>query len=88
MPNTIDSTIYTPELIHQGFAIMRNNLAPFSAFSVSRSPVPLKPKSTHVVKYCTTAATPQEDAASFETGDSTVNGVPVTVHLISTSFHV
>lgn len=88
MSNTVSSTVFTPELVAESFGIMRNWLAPFSLFTISRLTDPVKPKSTHVVKFVTSAATPQVNATDFQVGDSKIDPVSVVVDCVSTSFQV
>lgn len=89
MANTYDAVdLCTPHLVAGSVTPLQNRWAALQAFSLAWQPDNLKPKSVARIKFVTGAATPQTDPSNFESGDSTVDAVSITPHLLSLSFNV
>lgn len=86
--NTLAAAL-TPDYLADGLIInARNRLAPLAAFSRNFGVDPMKPKSTVQVPRATAGATAQTDATNWESGDTTLTGVSVSVSQKSVSFHL
>ena len=86
--NTLAAAL-TPDYLADGLIInARNRLAPLAAFSRDFGVDPMKPKSTVQVARATAGATGQTDATNWESGDTTLAAVAVTVAQKSVSFHL
>lgn len=86
--NTLAAAL-TPDYLADGLIInARNRLAPLAAFSRNFSVDPMKPKSTVQVARATAGATAQTDPTNWESGDTTLAAVAVSVSQKSVSFHL
>lgn len=86
--NTLAAAL-TPDYLADGLIInARNRLAPLAAFSRDFGTDPMKPKATVQVARATVGATAQTDATNWESGDTTLAAVAVTVNQKSVSFHL
>lgn len=86
--NTIDSGLI-PAFLSDALIVVANQvLAPLRAFSRSISLDPLRPGAAIAVKKSTAASAAQTNPTNFESGDSTLATISVTVAQISKSYHV
>lgn len=86
--NTLAAAL-TPDYLADGLIInARNRLAPLAAFSTDFGVDPMKPKSTVQVPRATAGATGQTDATNFESGDTTLAAIAVSVSQKTVSFHL
>lgn len=88
MANTFDSALVTDSLRDVAITVLQSRLAPLSAFSQDFSADPLKPRATVQVPIATAGGTTQTNATNFESGDSTLDNVAVSVSQYSNSFHI
>jgi hypothetical protein len=86
--NTLASALVTDYLADGLIVIAANKLAPLALFSRKFNTAPLSPRDTVQVPKATAGATSQTNASNWETGDSTLTNVAVTVNQISQSFHL
>jgi hypothetical protein len=86
--NTYSPTLVTSFLTPGMVVKLQNRWAPLAAFMRDFSMDPYKPNATHVVRLVTAGATAQTNATNFESGDSTVDVVSVTMARKSVGFHV
>jgi ATP-dependent protease ClpP protease subunit len=86
--NTYSGTLVTSFLMDGSITNLQNVWAMLKAFSLDSSTDPYKPLATGVLKNVTAGATTQTDATNFESGNSTVAPVSVTMHQYSQSFQV
>lgn len=86
--NTYSGTLVTSFLMDGSLTDLQNILAPLGAFSIDYTPDPYKPLASGVLKHVTAGATAQTDATNFESGDSTVAPITVTMHQYTVSFQV
>ncbi len=86
--NTYSATLVTSFLVDGSVTDLQNRWAMLKAFSVDFSEDPYKPLATAVIKHVTAGATTQTDATNFESGNSTVAPVSVTMHQYTQSFQV
>ena len=86
--NTLAAAL-TPDYLADGLVInARNRLAPLAAFSRDFGIDPMKPKSTVQVARATSGATGQTDPSNWESGDTTLAAIGVSVSQKSVSFHL
>lgn len=86
--NTIDAALLT-DWLSDGLVVVANNkLAALNGFSTDFGVDPMKPRATVQVRKATAAGAVQTNPTNFETGDSTLDNIPVTVAQISRSFHI
>ncbi len=88
MANTFDSALVTDSLRDVAITVLQSRLAPLNAFSQDFSADPLKPRATVQVPIATAGGTTQTNASNFESGDSTLDNVAVSVSQYSNSFHL
>lgn len=88
MSNTFDSALVTDSLRDVAITVLQSRLAPLNAFSQDFSADPLKPRATVQVPIATAGGTTQTNATNFESGDSTLDNVAVSVSQYSNSFHL
>lgn len=86
--NTYSATLVTSFLMDGSVTDLQNIWAPLKAFSMDFTQDPYKPLATGVLKHVTAGAATQTDATDFESGNSTVAPVSVTMHQYSQSFQV
>jgi hypothetical protein len=88
MANTIASALVVDVARDTVLTIAQNKLASLNAFSRDFSADALAPLKNVQVPKATAGATVQTDATNFESGDSTLTNIPVTVNQYSASFHL
>lgn len=88
MANSIASDLIVDTLKNSAVTILQNRLAPLAAFSRDFGADSLRPRATVQVPKATGASAVQVNPASFETGDTTLANIAVTVDQYSKSFHV
>jgi hypothetical protein len=86
MANTFDSALVTDVLRDTAITVLQSRLAPLSAFSQDFSADAIAPRRTVQVPIATAGSTTQTNATNFESGDSTLDNVAVTVDQYSNSF--
>jgi hypothetical protein len=89
--NSFSSSLTTNFLILGATTVASPKFAPIKAFSRDTSVDPYKPLATGQMKFNTTTqngSTTQVNATNFESGDSTVTNVAVTVSQYTESFHI
>lgn len=86
--NTVDSALVTHHLADGLVVVAQNRLAMLNLFSRDFGTDPIKPLATVQVRKATAAATAQQDPTNFESGDSTLDNIAVTMHQEAISFHV
>jgi len=86
--NTYSATLVTSFLMDGAVTDLQNSWAPLKAFNLEFSADEFKPKATAVLRHVTAGGTTQTDATNFESGDSQVDPVSVTMHQYSQSFNV
>lgn len=86
--NTYSSTLITSMLIDGAITNLQNRWAALGAFSMDFTADAFKPKATAVLRQVTAGAATQTNATSFESGDSTVAPVSVTMAQYTQSFQV
>lgn len=86
--NTLAAAL-TPDYLADGLLIVaRNKLAPLALFSTDFGVDRMKPRATVQVAKATVGATGQTNATNFESGDTTLAAVAVTVNQLTQSFHL
>jgi len=88
MANTFDSALVVDILRDQAITTLQSRLAPLNAFSKDFSADQLAPRKTVQVPIATAGSTTQTNATNFESGDSTLDNVEVSVSQYSNSFHL
>ena len=88
MANTFDPALITDVLRDQAITILQSRLAPLNAFSQDFSAEAIAPRKTIQVPIATAGSTTQTNATNFESGDSTLDNVAVTVNQYTNSFHL
>ena len=88
MSNTFDAALVTDSLRDAAITTLQSRLAPLSAFSRDFSADQLRPLATVQVPIATAGSTTQTNATNFESGDSTLDNVAVSVSQYSNSFHI
>ena len=88
MANTFDAALVTDSLRDAAITTLHSRLAPLSAFSRDFSADQLRPLATVQVPIATAGSTTQTNATNFESGDSTLDNVAVSVSQYSNSFHI
>lgn len=86
--NTYSATLVTSFLMDGSLTPLQNMWAPLRAFALEFSPDPYKPLATGVLKNPTAGGSAQTDATNFESGNSTVGPLSVTMHQYTVSFQV
>jgi len=85
MANTFDSALVTDVLRDSVITVLQSRLAPLSAFTKDFSAESVKPRATIQVPIATAGSTTQTNATDFESGNSTLDNVAVTVNQSSNS---
>jgi hypothetical protein len=88
MANTFDSALVTDVLRDSVITVLQSRLAPLSAFTKDFSAESVKPRATIQVPIATAGSTTQTNASDFESGNSTLDNVAVTVNQYSNSFAI
>jgi len=86
--NTLSSTVVPAYLADGLIVAVHNRLAMLDAFTADFTESRIAPRSTVVVKKTTAGGTTQTNATNFESGDSTVDAVSITMNQYSQSFHI
>lgn len=86
--NTLDAALVTDWLADGLIVVANNKLAALAAFSTDFGIDRLKPRATVQVRKATGTSAAQTNPSNFETGDTTVDNIPVSVSQISKSFHL
>jgi len=86
--NTLAAALITDWLADGLIVVANNKLAALMAFSRDFGVDPLKPRAKVQVRKASAASAAQTNPTNFETGDSTVDAVAVTVNQISKSFQI
>lgn len=86
--NTFDAALTTDFLADAVITTANNRLAALAGFSQDFGTDPLKPAAVVQVEKVTGTSAAQTNPANFETGDTTVDNIPVTVALINKGFHI
>lgn len=86
--NTLAAALVTDYLSDGLIIIANNKLAPLGLFSRDFGTDPMKPRATVQVPKATAGATTQTNATNFESGDTTLTNVPVTVNQLTQPFHL
>lgn len=86
--NTIDSALIPDYMSDTAITVLNNRLAMLNSFALGIGVSPLAPRQTVQVSLASAGSTTQVNATNFETGDSTLDGQPVTVDQYSQTFHV
>ena len=88
MSNTISSTLKPDAVVNALITVANNRLAPLRAFSKLFSPDVMRPGATLQIPLATAGAAGQTNPTNFETGDTTLTPISVTLALKTVSFHV
>jgi hypothetical protein len=88
MPNTFSSGLVVDALGTGLIVVANNKLAALRAFSRDFSVDPLKPRATVQVRKASATSAAQTNPTNFETGDTTIDAVAVTVNQKSKSFQI
>lgn len=86
--NTYSATLVTNFLIDGSLTDLQNRWAMLAAYNKDFSTDPYKPLATGQLKHVTAGATAQTNATNFESGNSTVAAISVTVSQYTVSFQV
>lgn len=86
--NTYSATLVTSFLIDGSITNLQNRWAMLKAFSIDFNTDPYKPLATGVLKQVTAGAATQTNATNFESGNSTVAPVSITMAQYTQSFQV
>lgn len=86
MANTFDSALVVDVLRDTAITVLQSRLAPLNAFSQDFSADSIAPRRTVQVPIATAGSTTQTNASNFESGDSTLDNVAVTVDQYTNSF--
>lgn len=86
--NTLSSSLVPDALADSVVTVAHNKLAYLNAFSQDFGIDEMRPKATVQVPKATAGATAQSDATNFESGDSTLTNIGVSVAQKSVSFHL
>lgn len=86
--NTIDSALTTALLSDTVVTVLQNRLAPLQSLFIDIQTDPVKPKATIQVPSPETGATAQTNPTDWESGDTTVDNIAVTMAEYSVSWHV
>ena len=86
--NTIDSSLIPAYLEDAAINVLHNKLALVKAFTTEFSGDRMRPLAGVVVKKVTAGPTVQTDATNFESGDSTLGVVSVTMHQYTASYQI
>lgn len=86
--NTISSTIKPDALIDQLVVVANNRLAPLAAFSRLFTPDAMRPGASLQVPKATSGSTGQSNPTSWESGDSVLDPISVTLAQKTQSFNI
>jgi len=86
MANTFDAALVTDVLRDMAITTLQSRLAPLNAFTQDFSADEIAPRKTVQVPIATAGSTTQTNATNFESGDSTLDNVAVSVSQYSNSF--
>lgn len=86
--NTIASALVPDYLADAWFTVVWNRLSSVRAYSRDFGVDPMKPRAVVQVRKATTGSAAQTNPTNFETGDTTLTNVAVTVNQISKSFQI
>jgi ATP-dependent Clp endopeptidase proteolytic subunit ClpP len=86
--NTVDSALANTVLSNEFVTTMRTYIAPWSAFTRTVALSPVSRRQVLEVPLYSSSGSKQQNATNYETGDSTLAPVAVTVAEESKSFHV
>lgn len=86
--NTYSATLVTSFLIDGSITNLQNRWAMLKAFSIDFNTDPYKPLATGVLKQVTAGSATQTNATNFESGNSTVAPVSITMAQYTQSFQV
>ena len=88
MANSYSSSLLTEKLEQAATTILSDCLAPLAAFTKGFGVDTYKPRAKVELKFVTATDATQKNPSSFESGDSTVGNVQITVDQYSQPFHV
>ena len=88
MPNSFDPSLITDVLRDTAITVLQSRLAPLNAFSTDFSADEIAPRKTVQVPIATSGSTTLVNPSSFESGDSALDNVAVTVNQYAQPFHV
>lgn len=88
MANTIPAGLLADIVTEKTITVLQNKLASLAAYSSDFSLDPMAPLATMQIRKATAGGAAQENPTNFETGDTTLVAMPVTVNHISKSFHI
>lgn len=88
MANTIDSNLVVESLKRGAITVLANKFAPWKSISRSWETDPVRPRATCEIKFATAGSTTLTNPSSFESGDSVVSAIPVTVSQYSQPFQI
>jgi len=86
--NTVDATLANTVLSGEFVTTMRNYIAPWAAFTRTVSLSPVSRRQVLEVPLYSSAGSKQQNATNYESGDSVLDPIAVTVAEESKSFHV
>lgn len=86
--NTMAAGLVTDYLSNALVVVAHNKLSALKAFSTDFGTDPMKPRATVQVPKATAGATAQTNPSNYESGDSTLGAISVSVSEKSLSFHV
>lgn len=86
--NTVSATLTTSLLSMKVIENLQNRLAPIGALFTQVEQDPVKPMATVVIPNITAGPTVQTDPTDWESGNSTVGALSVTMHEYSASYHI
>jgi len=88
MSNTYSATLVTESLSKAAITVLQNKFSPLKAYATQVETDPIKPLAKVEVKHITAGGTTQTNATNFESGDSTIAAIGVTMNQYSQSFNV
>jgi ATP-dependent protease ClpP protease subunit len=86
--NTYSSSLVTQFLLDGAVTKLQNRWAPLRVFTRDYSTDRYKPRATGQLKFVTAGGSSQTNASNFESGDSTVTNVAISVSQYTQAFHV
>lgn len=86
--NTIDAALCTGHLADALISVGKVRLAPLRAFSRDFGTDPIKPRATVYVRKASSSGSVQSNPTNFETGDTSLDDIAVTVNQVSKSWHI
>ena len=88
MANTFSASLVTDVLRDAAITQLQSRLAPLSAFTTDFSAEQIAPRKTIQVPLATAGSNTQTNASNFESGDSTLSNVAVSVNQYTNSFSI